>query len=95
LGKIAIATNGPCVHVLAAGSWNVFTIKDAPVYMSEGVIAVHCEKDGKDEWLLIVKLVHASRTCMLKSPVWRIMVELSLDKNINMPSDVEVYIEGN
>jgi hypothetical protein len=81
--------------VLAAGSWNVFIVKNVPAYTSEGVVAVHCEKEGKDGWLLIAKLVRASRTCMSESPVRRITVELSLDEKINMPFDVEVYIERN
>jgi hypothetical protein len=81
--------------VLTAGSRNTFVIKEAPTYTPEGVIPIHCVKEGEDEWFLIAKLVGASRTCMSESPVRRIAVELSLDKKINTPSDVKVYIKRN
>jgi hypothetical protein len=94
-GEIEVTANGPRVRVLTAWSGNTFIVNQAPAYASEGVIPIHCVKEGKDEWLLITKLVGASRTCMLESPVWRIAAELSLDEKINASLDVEVYIECN
>jgi hypothetical protein len=94
-GKIEVTTNGPRVRVLTAWAGNTFVVKEAPAYASEGVIPIHCVKEGEDKWFLIAKPVGASRTCMLESPVWRITTELSLDEKINMSSDVKVYIERN
>ena len=65
----------------------------ASAYALERIVPVHGVKEGKDEWLLIPKLVGACWASMPEPPIWRIAVELCLYKAINTAADVKVYIQ--